>query len=413
MKQDFTVRSLLQITNKKDIIKFDLGRKKDVYAKKLQSVSDDIVNDGFKIIGIKHKKINTKVIYYTELISEYYALKKISIDLKRLYKIKTQNRDDISEQVLRLLETSSDYGLLRLDIKSFYESIDYKKILAKLKKDKLLSSKSLNILEDIQRFNFTGLPRGLSISPVLSEIFMRYIDERIREIPGVYYYSRYVDDMFLFVTKESKVIYDEINKILLKDKLLFNNKVYYNDVPKVYDGMFSCSFDYLGYKFTIRDFEIKNKREVSVSLSDDKIRKIKTRIIHSLLDCALSTENILVKSKLLKKRIDFLSGNYPLPSDKTRTGKLKGGIYYSNRLVTNTGIFEEFNRFLRKSIYTRRNNFFGKAMRKISPSDKNIIDKICFRKGFESRKFLVITEKDMKKIKSCWHHKNHKRIKSK
>lgn len=57
------------------------------------------------------------------------------------------------------------------------------------------------------------------------------------------------------------------------------------------------SFDYLGYKYQIYNKEYKAKRIVNVVLSNDKVRKIKTRIIHSLLDRVLSSENDKVKSK--------------------------------------------------------------------------------------------------------------------
>ncbi|TOB16812.1 hypothetical protein CGK11_24245, partial [Vibrio parahaemolyticus] len=75
-----------------------------------------------------------------------------------------------------ILETSSDYGVIRVDIKSFYESINYPDILEKIKTDKLLTSKSIDFLDNLQYLKVKGLPRGLSISPVLSEIFMRDID---------------------------------------------------------------------------------------------------------------------------------------------------------------------------------------------------------------------------------------------
>lgn len=44
-----------------------------------------------------------------------------------------------------------------------------------------------------------GLPRGLSISSVMSELYMKYFDLRIRRLEGVYYYARFVDDIVVFV----------------------------------------------------------------------------------------------------------------------------------------------------------------------------------------------------------------------
>lgn len=133
-----------------------------------------------------------------------------------MYKISTQNRDDISEQVLRILETSSNYGIVRLDVKEFYESIKLNDILKEIKNDNLLSSKSFYLIDSLKELKSKGLPRGLSVSPVLSEIFMRNIDIKIKEISGVYYYSRYVDDIFVLSTLSSKLIHDEIKKFFFK-----------------------------------------------------------------------------------------------------------------------------------------------------------------------------------------------------
>ncbi|PSW27632.1 hypothetical protein CTM70_20280, partial [Photobacterium phosphoreum] len=167
--------------------------------------------------------------------------------LKRLYKIKTINRDDISEQVLRILETSSDYGIIRIDIKEFYESISYDYILDKLKSDKLLISKSIAFLDDLLNLKAKGLPRGLSISPVLSEIFMRDIDLSIKEIPGVYYYSRYVDDIFIFTTKEYSIIQNKLKDILKEYNLRTNNKTFVDNIFMAPNDLNTeVTFDYLG-----------------------------------------------------------------------------------------------------------------------------------------------------------------------
>lgn len=101
----------------------------------------------------------------------------------------------------------------------------------------------------------------------------------------------------------------------------------------------------LGYKYNITNKTYKNKRSITITLSDDKIRKLKTRIIHSLLDRCYGSEDLSERKNLLYKRINILSGNYPIMSRKGRDGTLKGGIYYSNRLVNKSGVFKEINSF--------------------------------------------------------------------
>ena len=70
-------------------------------------------------------------------------------------------------------------------------------------------------------------------------------------------------------------------------------------------------FDYLGYKYIIDTISYKNKRIVKAELSDDKKRKIKTRIIHSLLDRVYNTTHY-DREELLIKRLKVLSSNYSI-----------------------------------------------------------------------------------------------------
>lgn len=410
LRQDFSAKSLLNVTTRNEIIKFQLGRDRKEYLAELESISNTIDNYGFDLNNINTTIIGGKTVYYTDEPAEHYCLKKISSDLKRLYKITTSNRDDISEQILRILETSSSYAIIRVDVKSFYESIDYREILSKIDEDKLLATSSTNILHSLSSIVSHSLPRGLSISPVLSEIFMRDIDSQVRTIPGVYYYSRYVDDIFILSTKRYEEIKSELDHILKNHSLRTNNKTFIKNIPPVIShNKTKSSFDYLGYKYTIHSKEKEKKRAIDVTLADDKIRKIKTRIVHSLLDRSFQRKNSFYYKRLLRRRIDVLSGNYPISSSRSRNGILKGGIYYSNRLVNNPKVFEEFNKFISKSLKTNKKNFFGRAMARIPNKEKEEISKICFKEGFLSRKYLDLNSTQMKFVKQCWKNKNHKK----
>ena len=108
-------------------------------------------------------------------------------------------------------------------------------------------------------------------------------------------------------------------------------------------------------------------------------------------------------------RLNILSGNYPITSINNELEVLKGGVFYSNRLVNKAGVFEEFNTFLKKSIYTKKDNFFGNIVRKIPKTEVQNISRICFKKGFVEKKYYEYSDKEMKVIKSCWANKNYKK----
>jgi len=413
LDQSFSVKSLLKMTDKNEIIKFNLGRMKSDYESNLKPISDILLDENYKFSGIDRSKLNQKDVFFTISPQDHYALKKISKDLKRLYKISMSNRDDISEQVLRILESSFRYSIVRLDIKNFYESIKYDSLYEKLFRDKLLTSKSLSILDELSNYVDKCIPRGLSISPVLSEIFMREIDYKIQRIESIYYYARYVDDIIIISSSNSDFIYNEVSDILKAHNLKINKKTYKTDVelPSEYNFSTVNKFDFLGYKYTVRNKVYNRKRIVDVTLSDDKVRKIKSRIVHSIISRAYDTGTDAKKSELFIKRINVLAGNYPITSSKDELGTLKGGLFYSNRLVNKACIFFDFNKFLKKAIYSKRNNFFGRAVSKITVSEKNELANICFSKGFRDRTYYLYSLEEMNEIKQCWKNKNHKRKK--
>lgn len=411
LDQTFSIKSLLNVTSRHEIIKFELGRDVNDYKLSLEEISKNISDEDFKISKLKKSAINNKKIYITRCPEDHYAIKKISRDLKRLYKISLTNRDNISEQVLRILETSSSYSIIRLDVKSFYESIRFSDLIIKLKDDKMLSNKSLLLLENLQQTLPDRLPRGLALSPILSEIFMRDLDRRVREIPGVYYYARYVDDIIIISSKEFELIYTQVENIFKENNLKLNHKLFTGNITSIKENRNSksISFDYLGYKYIVKPSNFNGKRNVDVVLSDDKVRKIKTRIVHALLDRAYSTEFRLLRIIRLENRIKVLSGNYPIRGANKDSNILKGGIFYSNRLVNKAGVFEEFNVFLKKALYTKKNNFFGRAMQRIPEVEKKNICTYSFVSGFVDKTYYKFSVEDMNKIKACWKNKNHKK----
>lgn len=411
LRQDFSISSLLRVTTKNEIIRFNLGRENKDYRENLLDVSERLSNNNLVIENLNSIKVDGKSIYSTDSIYTHYALKKISKDLKRLYRLDSSTRDDISEQLFRILETSSNYSILRLDIKSFYENIGLSNILKKINKDKLLSTKSISILREIENFVGGGLPRGLSISPVLSEIFMKEIDQSIIRMPEIYYYARYVDDIIIISFHDCDFVYNCINQIFTKSGLSFNNKKFIGNVSKA-----DCktkdiiNFDYLGYKYVVTNKFHNKKRIVYVELSEDKKRKIKTRIIHSILD-RVHNNQTTDREVLLLNRLKILSSNYPIVKNDDFKGCIKVGMFYSHKLVNKSGVFNEFNVFLSKALFSKKNNFFGHSVAQIPYEEKiNIIKNICFVKGFKDKFFLNESAESMSNLKACWRNKRHKRV---
>lgn len=129
----------------------------------------------------------------------------IKQELRRSYKLHPANMDMIIEQIKGLLDNKMLKIVIRADIHSFFESISQNELVKKLSDDGFVSRKTVKYLKRIlYTYNETanildekGLPRGLSFSSHLSELYMRPIDERVRRLDGVLFYKRYVDDILL------------------------------------------------------------------------------------------------------------------------------------------------------------------------------------------------------------------------
>lgn len=112
-----------------------------------------------------------------------------------------------------------------------------------------------------------GLPRGICFSSYLAEIYLRSFDESVKNMDGVLFYRRYVDDILILTIKPampldtSKQIEETINKIGLE--LHHGEK---SMVAEIYEGCDKCVFDYLGYKFNV------SYGYTTIGLSTNKIK---------------------------------------------------------------------------------------------------------------------------------------------
>jgi hypothetical protein len=411
LDQSFSAKSLLRLIDINDIIKYKLGREKSEYLESLEKISEKISDSNFTMQSLHNFFLGKKPAFAVTSAEEYFALKKISDNMSRIYKINLKTRDEISSQLHRIVQHTNSYSIVRGDIKSFYESIRYEKVLEKLKNDSLISYKSISILENISGIISSGLPRGLSISAVMSEIFIRDFDRYIEQHPNVYFYSRYVDDFIIITTDNADYIKSEIETFLDKKLgLKLNKKTKVLHVPeaaldkKNTQKESSQIITFLGYEYTIRNSIFENIRSVRVTPSAAKINKIKSRIIYSFLDLENKNRNKDQNIELFKKRILLLSGNYAIRESKDAPKRtLSSGIYYTNKITNDSSVFNQLNRFIAATINCRKSNQLGKLIaRNIDENLKKEILSIDFRKGFVDRVNYIFSTDQISDIKECW-----------
>lgn len=371
------------------------GYSEEDLLEKLDSIFSQINNRTF---DFSIKKVEDY--YLTDDICNKLVLRKLNDNIKRLYKDEQSNRRLIITQIKTLLGETCPSWILRTDIKKFYESIQRNRILERFKDDAMLSYQSIFLLEKIFENGYfksqSGLPRGINVSATLSELYMRRFDKWIKRFPGVYYYARFVDDIIIFAYSKSAI---EDIKNILQEKLneLAEGLEINTGKTADFNGNHiteSNPLEYLGYKF-IKKSQRKNSN-LTVSIAEKKVNKIKTRIIKALLDYIKSGD-----FELLRKRIQFLTGNYSIRKRNDGTD-LRAGIFYNYSEITSKKALYDLNQFLNKSIYSKNGAFGTKICSNLSREQEKKLSSHSFFHGFDKRVFNSYTYDEMKAIVKCW-----------
>lgn len=387
MLNGYSPESLEKITTLHEVIKYRLGRNRDEIRQNLSTVSYAISDPNFDFPELKVKQIGAKFLFSTDSINDHLALKALDRSIRSIYQVKFSDKSSIVKCMITALNDSSLNGISRIDFKSFFENIPRAKLIKKLIDDSILSQELLSTLIKIDRKldneGYSGLPRGLSISSTLSELYLRDFDRHMKSHWSTYYYARYVDDIVL-ISKSQEHSAGELYKRTEELRIDLNLEKNYQE-----KDLNEFSFDYLGFKFE------KLKEKLSISISDKKMSKIKTRIVKAILSFGKNKN-----SELLKKRILFLTSNHRITING-EISDLKSGIYYTNSVVNKFQCLSELDTFLRKS-FTSKKPSFSNHLKTLKKETKDEILKMSFFKGFIDKKTIHLQKDDYIKIKECW-----------
>lgn len=359
---------------------------------------------------LKSFHLKKKNAYKAQDFSCELVLRKVARNIEELNPNKPPNRDFIISNVCRILEEGVPCRVYRLDVKSFYESFldDFTWNLIESSIELNLQTKKLykKTMLDFKNIGGVGLPRGLKLSAVVSELAMVGFDHSVWNKENVYFYVRYVDDIFIVTSgyENPTMFLDFINKTLPKGLTLNENKQKIIDVPSkavvTVNDKIVFKVNYLGYNFTVYDPKNNQKnlyRNVRVNISDDKIVRFKKRIIKCLLDFCGSND-----FELLLDRVKFLSSNFSI-YDKKRMKKKLAGIYYGYpRLSIDSESLEELDLFLRRAILSNHGRVFRMLSTKLTHKQKRLILACSFCRGFQDKKFVYFSAPRISEIQECW-----------
>lgn len=377
---------------------------------------------GFQPELIKTKRAN-KPTFTVSKLSDKLILRHCARILRVISKTSIKPRNQIIREIKGHLAEGGSYRIYKLDIASFFESCPRETVLSRVSELPIGTHARLLINSFISSFNNThsgGLPRGVEISPILSEIYLKKFDALITEDPEVFYFARFVDDIFIITSG-----FEDVNKFIQKvirflpDGLSFNDcKKVVIDVPRRTIGdphipQILGNVDYLGYKLTIVDQDLskyskktltKNSpikflhyRQIEVDLSDRKVKKLSERVIKSFYSFSRSGDY-----ELLRDRIIFLTSNRDMVNKRTKR-KIPTGIYYSySQINTPSQALASLDKLIKSLILHPKGRIGSVLAGKLTRNQKKELLKISLSHGHEKRVFKRFPPNRLNAISRIW-----------
>ncbi|ARN29891.1 TPA: hypothetical protein LUC54_000897 [Acinetobacter baumannii] len=418
MLDGYSAKHFARAFKKNDIQRFQLSgiEVEDFFKELVQRCQ----SNKFNINGLKISK-DKKIHYiHNDYPHEHLMARHCSNILINLHNVSIPDRKNLITLLTNIIKDSlkTNYiSIHRFDIKSFYESIKFHNV-EHIINDSRLEGSIRTTLKSLYK-NKNKLFRGVSVTAVLSEIYMKEFDYRMKSNKNVLYFFRYVDDIVLIVKEgiSEKEVLNLVESNLPDDLQLNNNKHSYVIIKnnmiltqkcekRISSGVYfpsklqnECFIDFLGYKFI---FIIKDKIEVEVGISEVKKSLIKKKVLRSFFKYRKENDfNMLVY------RLNYLCSNVRILSSR----RLYSGIYYNYSLIDfdinkkcGVGYNDlcDIDNFIKSIIYSSNKH---PAVRGINFNKQQITElkKISIISGFNDKRILKLSNEKISKIKGAWY----------
>lgn len=321
---------------------------------------------------------------------DHFGLKLIDRHLRRIYKVVQSDRNRIIREIRALLGDGGQLSIIREDVRAFYESIRFEKLIEKLRSDMLLSNRSLSMIESLNgkllENGNSGLPRGIALSATLSELYMEPFDRAIQAMPCTFYFARYVDDIVVLTDSESV---NDVKHFIAEELQKLELELRNDGTRSLVCDVRSADFSYLGYHFKTVSTG-SNAPKVIISISKNKINKVKRRIIKSFI----AFENDGDFSTLLA-RCRYLSCSKIVK--KSDTGDVLSGLKYNYRYISSLEKLKVFDGFMNKILSggTR----FGS---RLTADQRDRLRRISFYRASRDGTVVSYTRRKVNRLKQAW-----------
>jgi len=373
-------------------------------------------------LSLSSHEVKGKATYSVRDLTHKLILRQCAYNITKKVRPKLKTRSQIIRELRVFLSDGGSYTVYRLDIQTFFETCDAENIL------KVLTNLGVNqqtiriISQFLSNFNNNyshGIPRGVEISSILSEVILHEFDEAIRANEYVFYYSRFVDDIIIVTSsQEEEKPFIRLLKSHLPKGLRFNhNKSRYFKASTVTDyPAVPVEFDYLGYRISITE----HYNYISTNGTKPSKKKITTSHTNDFRDVVIDISNKKTKSligklhkafysyaksadfALLSDRINFLATNRDL-IHKGKNEKIPTGIYYNYKEISVTnGALSRLDKALKALVLSPNKRLENVTSRKLNRVQTQSLLKISFQHGFSMRVFKKYSPNRLKEITRIW-----------
>ena len=390
LEQIITERDFRQLIHKHELYKEKGDTEFVDFNEIIKRIYANISSQNFNF-NINKTYLYDKPLYLAGDIESKIVLRYLDKLVKRVYKVKQANRDRIIKQLISILKSTNEFYVIKLDISSFYESIDTAKLIQRLRDDGIISFQNVSYIESvINKTSGSGLPRGIPFSASLSELYLRDLDKYLKINCKVSYFARYVDDIFIISSEDIKM---EVNTYIQNKLNLKLNSSKSKIIPIKNKEDKIDVFNFLGYNFQVK-FKVRERkddtRNVIITIDQSKIDKIKQRIVKASL--------IFIQNKNFDSfydRIRLIFSNYQL--DSNANGILMTGIYYNYKYISDNSSLNKINQF--KNYLITSNSRLSKRIKLyLTPVQKEKLLKLNICSGFNSKMKVKFSKQKIQEL---------------
>ncbi|MCJ0914743.1 MULTISPECIES: reverse transcriptase domain-containing protein [Mammaliicoccus] len=317
LKSQFKLNNLIKISNK--CVKFNTAigidnmthnRFKEIEPEIISKIRSDVLCDSYRFTSYKEKLILKGRNELPRCISiptmtDKVCLKALNETLKNYYP--EYKRTKLPQEWIKKIKEEFQYEnrsyFLKIDIKSFFDEIEHDILLKKLK-NRIKDKKTINLIKKAIETptypstskNDRGLPQGIAISNILSNIYLKEFDRYYNEKENVTY-IRYVDDLLLlFPSEEEANSFKEEIRVKLKEDLSLE----INESKCRVGNIYNDKFNFLGYDIGNKS---NSKDLVRIVMNKKSINKLENKLLNIITafkrDKKYSLEKMIFNLNLL------------------------------------------------------------------------------------------------------------------